>query len=63
MLPAEAAAQISDGLRLKLEKQMRMAPTRPERDSAKFLEADRIAGDPEHNVVATGNVTDRKSVV
>jgi LPS-assembly protein len=60
MVPAEAAAQISEGLRLRLEKQMRMAPARPERDSAKFLEADRIMGDPQRNVVATGDVTLRQ---
>ncbi len=60
ILPAEAAAQISEGLRLKLERQMRMAPARPERDSAKFLEADRIVGDPAHNVVATGDVVLRQ---
>jgi LPS-assembly protein len=47
-------------LRLRLEKQMRMAPARPERESAKFLEADRIMGDPQHNVVATGDVTLRQ---
>ena len=60
MVPAEAAAQIPEGLRLKLEKQMRMAPARPERESAKFLEADRIVGDPQRNVVATGDVTLRQ---
>ncbi len=60
MLSSEAAAQISDGLRLKLEKQMRMAPTRPERDSAKFLEADHIVSDADRNVVATGDVTLRQ---
>src|SRR5687768_10594225 len=37
-----------------------MAPTRPERDSAKFLEADRIVGDQERDIVATGNVTLRQ---
>ncbi|MBC8024036.1 MAG: LPS-assembly protein LptD [Burkholderiales bacterium] len=60
ILPAEAAAQISEGLRLKLERQMRMAPARPERDSAKFLEADRIVSDPARNVVATGDVVLRQ---
>ena len=39
---------------------MRMAPSRPERDSAKFIEADRIEGQPDRNVVATGNVTLRQ---
>jgi LPS-assembly protein len=37
-----------------------MAPTRPERDSAKFLEADRIVGENDKNIVATGNVTLRQ---
>ena len=55
-----AGAEISEALRLKIEKQLRLAPTRPERDSAKFLEADRIVGDPEHNVTATGNVVLRQ---
>ena len=56
LAPALAPAQLPEGLRLKLERQMRMAPTRPERDSAKFLEADRIQGEPDRSVVATGNV-------
>jgi LPS-assembly protein len=45
-----------EALRLKVEKQLRMAPSRPERDSAKFIEADRLEGDPEKHVIATGNV-------
>jgi LPS-assembly protein len=56
----EAAAQISDALRLRMERQLRMAPTRPDRDSAKFLEADRIVTDQDRNVIATGNVTLRQ---
>ena len=60
MNPALAAAQDADGLRLRLEKQLRLAPSRPERDSAKFLEADRIQGEQDRNVVATGNVTLRQ---
>jgi LPS-assembly protein len=60
LAPALAHAQVSDEVRLKLEKQLRLAPTRPERDSAKFLEADRIQGEPDRNVVATGNVTMRQ---
>ena len=55
-----AAADDAEGLRLRLEKQLRLAPSRPERDSAKFLEADRIEGDQAKNVVATGNVTLRQ---
>ena len=60
IVPAPAGAQISEGLRLKIEKQLRLAPSRPERDSAKFLEADRIQGDQERNIVATGNVVLRQ---
>jgi LPS-assembly protein len=60
VLCGEAAAQISDALRLRLERQLRMAPTRPDRESAKFLEADRIVTDQDRNVVATGDVTLRQ---
>ena len=56
----EAAAQISDALRLRMERQLRMAPARPDRDSAKSLEADRIVTDQDRNVVATGDVTLRQ---
>ena len=58
LIPAHA--EDPEGLRLKLEKQMRLAPTRPERDSAKFLEADHIEGEQDRNVIATGNVTLRQ---
>ena len=51
-----ARAQDAEGLRLKIEKQLRMAPTRPERDSAKFIEADHLEGAQDKNIVATGNV-------
>jgi LPS-assembly protein len=54
-----ASAQDQDA-RLKIERQLRMAPTRPERDSAKFLEADRIEGEPEKRIVASGNVVLRQ---
>jgi LPS-assembly protein len=57
--PADAAAQ-DEGLRLKLEKHLRLAPTRPERDSAKFLEAERIEGQQDRSVTATGNVVLRQ---
>jgi LPS-assembly protein len=60
MVPQLAGAQDSDGLRLRLERQLHMAPPRPDRDSAKFLEADRIQGEQDRNVVATGNVTLRQ---
>ena len=59
LVPGFATA-LDPGLQLKLEKQMRLAPTRPERDSAKFLEADHIEGQPDKNVVATGNVVMRQ---
>jgi LPS-assembly protein len=55
-----ASAQLADGLRLQVEKHLRMAPARPERDAAKFLEADRIEGQPDKVIVATGNVTLRQ---
>src|SRR6186713_1968257 len=43
-----------------MERQLRMAPARPDRESAKFLEADRIVADQDRNVVATGDVTLRQ---
>ncbi|HEY5000098.1 MAG TPA: LPS-assembly protein LptD [Usitatibacter sp.] len=55
-----AHAEDAEGFRLKLERQLHLAPTRPERDSAKFLEADHIEGEHDRNVVATGNVTLRQ---
>lgn len=58
---APGIALPQDGeLRLKVEKQLRMAPSRPERDSAKFLEADRLEGEPDKKIVATGNVVLRQ---
>jgi LPS-assembly protein len=57
----QAHAQVSDdGVRLKIEKQLHMAPIRPERDSAKFLEADHMEARENKNVVATGNVVLRQ---
>ena len=57
----QAHAQASDdAVRLKIEKQLHMAPIRPERDSAKFLEADHIESRENKNVVATGNVVLRQ---
>ena len=58
--PGLADAQIDEGVRLQVEKRLRMAPSRPERDSAKFLEADHIEGEPDRRIVATGNVTLRQ---
>ena len=60
MAPGLPGAQLPEGLRLKLERQLRLAPTRPERDSAKFLEADHIEGEQDKSIVATGNVTLRQ---
>jgi len=60
MAPELAAAQISDGMRLKLERQLHMAPSRLERDSAKFLEADELESEQGRKVVATGNVVLRQ---
>lgn len=59
LAPAAGRAQ-DDGLRLKLEKHLRLAPSRPERESAKFLEAERIQGEQDRSVVATGNVVMRQ---
>ena len=59
--PELALSQVDpDASRLKVEKLLRMAPTRPERDSAKFIEADRILGVDDRDIVATGNVTLRQ---
>lgn len=60
VMPGPTAAQLPAELQLKLEKHLRLAPSRPERDSAKFIEADRIVGETEKSVVATGNVTLRQ---
>jgi LPS-assembly protein len=60
LAPGLAAPQLPDSLRLKLERQLRLAPSRPERDSAKFLEADRIEGEQDKSIVATGNVVMRQ---
>jgi len=60
MVPEIAAAQIPEGLRLRLERQLHMAPSRLERDSAKFLEADRVEALGRRKVVATGNVVLRQ---
>ncbi|HET7402352.1 MAG TPA: LPS-assembly protein LptD [Usitatibacter sp.] len=52
----EVAGADAETFRLQIEKQLHLAPTRPERDSAKFLEADQIEGEPDQKIVATGNV-------
>ena len=56
MTPGLAAAQLPDDVRLKIERQLHLAPTRPERDVVKFLEADRIEAQQGQRVIATGNV-------
>jgi LPS-assembly protein len=60
LVPGLIHAELDEGLRLKLEKQLRMVPARPERDSAKFIEADRIEDQQDRNVVANGNVVVRQ---
>jgi LPS-assembly protein len=60
LVPGLAAAQIPDDVRLKLERQLHVAPTRPERDSAKFLEADRVEAQQGQKVTASGNVVLRQ---
>jgi LPS-assembly protein len=49
-----------DAVRLRAERQLRMAPTRPERDSAKFVEADHIVAKGNKSVTATGDVVLRQ---
>jgi LPS-assembly protein len=56
MAPGLATAQMPDDVRLRLERQLHLAPTRPERDSAKFLEADRVEAQQGQKVTASGNV-------
>ena len=53
--PGAAHAELPDDTRLKVERQLHMAPVRPDREAAKFLEADRIFGD-QQNMSASGNV-------
>ena len=60
LTPAWAAAEDPESVRLKVERQMRMAPPRPERDAAKFIEADRIVGEQDRSVSAFGNVVVRQ---
>jgi LPS-assembly protein len=59
MVPAFADDD-AQGIRLKIEKQLHMAPIRPEREGAKFLEADHVEGDQNKKLTATGNVTMRQ---
>jgi LPS-assembly protein len=54
--PALAAAQAAEGLQLKLDRRLSPPPRQLEREAVRFLEADRIEGDRERGIVATGNV-------
>ncbi len=60
LAPLHAHAQQPEGLRLRLERALSGVPKRIERESAKFLEADRLEGDRERGIVATGDVTLRQ---
>jgi len=59
-LPPAFGGDDAEGLRLRIEKQLHMAPTRPEREGAKFLEADHVEGDQDRKLTATGNVVLRQ---
>ena len=54
-----AHAQLPGETRLKIERQLHMAPPKPDRDAAKFLEADRIFGDSQA-MTAVGSVVLRQ---
>lgn len=60
LAPASGGAQTVDGMRLKLDRILTVAPKRIDREAAKFLEANRIEGDRERGIVATGDVTLRQ---
>ncbi len=60
LVPGLTGAQLPEALRLKLERQLKLTAERPERDSAKFLEADHIEGQQDKSIVATGNVVMRQ---
>jgi len=49
-----AQAQEAEGLTLKLDRRLKPAPRQLERDAPRFLEADRIEGERERGLVATG---------
>jgi len=55
-----AAPAQETGLRLKLDKHLRPVPPRPDRDAAKFLEADRIEGQQDRSIAASGDVVMRQ---
>ena len=54
------AADDAETVRLKAEHQLRMAPAKPERDSAKFIDADHVTAQGENHLTATGNVVLRQ---
>jgi LPS-assembly protein len=60
VLACTAASGQDSGLRLKLDKHLRPVPPRIDREAAKFLEADRIEGEQEKTVTASGDVVMRQ---
>jgi LPS-assembly protein len=56
----QGAMAQDEAVRLRAERQLHMAPTRPERDSAKFIDADQIDAQTDKHVVATGHVVMRQ---
>jgi LPS-assembly protein len=59
MAPLACLAQDA-GLVLKLDKHLRLTPQKPDREAAKFVEADHIEGEQDKNLVATGSVVLRQ---
>jgi LPS-assembly protein len=59
-LSSPAAIGQEGGLRLKLDKHLRPAPPRVDREAAKFLEANQIEGEQGKSVTATGDVVMRQ---
>jgi len=59
-LACTAAAAQETGLRLQLDKHLRPTPLRPDRDAAKFIEADQVEGEQDKGVIATGDVVMRQ---
>jgi LPS-assembly protein len=53
-------AGADDGATLKLDQKLRPAPPKLQRDLAKFLSADRMTGDEDRNISATGGVMMRQ---
>jgi LPS-assembly protein len=59
-LCTEAHAADDDTVRLRAERMLRMAPAKPERDAAKFVDADEIVTEGDNHLTATGNVVLRQ---